>query len=689
MLISIVIPAYNRSDKLRTCIERIYSSDYPLIEVIIVDDAGFEDISLCIPAHHKVRLLRNNIRMGPAYSRNIGAESAKGEILLFLDSDVYVNKDTISIVVKNFTQHNADAVVGQYDTDIPYRDFFSNYYNLRITKGYLGTARSTDLCLGAVFAVKKSIFTELGGFNIRYGTPSVEDIELGNRITASGYIKLSDKDLSVTHDKHFSLLQLIKNDFTRSSQRVEFAIDLKAILDTIALKPFNHTSAFQVFSSFLSPLFWISLFPGVLISRTYLLYAFMLFMVISCMNMDYLLFYLKKRGIIFTIKSLLFTFIDLPVAFAGIAHGLTVTVISKFKFSFYFRYLRIIPALLFKNRIFEITYFVTNLCNARCKHCFYHRNINMHAEELSISEVDKIFRNMPNMVRILLSGGEPFMRDDIAGLVIQSVRSAQPLHMTIPTNGILIQKITDCLINVLMECRHTVFNIAISIDDTGKERDNYIGVPGSFEKTVKTYANLVKLKERFSNLITGVIITQTATNQHRLENIYRYARDTLGADNISFCLVRDNARCKEELETDLNIYKSATDMITKEKYTARFPFWKYFVRIRDSVYRHVYTVKRTGVYPVKCFSGSLRLVIAPDGEVFPCEHLMLSDPTKYSMGNLRDYGYKIILLKRSQRYSDVINLIKGMECSCSHECDLTTNLLLHGPPAIRKAFKNI
>ena len=96
MTISIVVPVYNASEYLQTCIDSILANDCGDCEVILVDDGSTDGITpaLCdeIAARHPA-LLRviHQDNKGPGGARNTGLEAARGEYLFFVDSD-----DTIS-----------------------------------------------------------------------------------------------------------------------------------------------------------------------------------------------------------------------------------------------------------------------------------------------------------------------------------------------------------------------------------------------------------------------------------------------------------------------------------------------------------------------------------------------------------------------------------------------------------------
>jgi GT2 family glycosyltransferase len=147
-------------------------------------------------------------------ARNFGAEKAKGEILLFVDSDVLVHEDTIARVVKDFTDHpDVGALFGSYDDDPAAKNFFSQYMNLR--HHFIHQISSTEAVTfwAGCGAIWRKVFFSVGGFDgNKYSRPCIEDIEMGHRIKKMGYRILLDKELQVKHLKKWTFKSLLRAD---------------------------------------------------------------------------------------------------------------------------------------------------------------------------------------------------------------------------------------------------------------------------------------------------------------------------------------------------------------------------------------------------------------------------------------------------------------------------------------------
>jgi radical SAM protein with 4Fe4S-binding SPASM domain len=669
--VSVIVPAYNCHATLPQTIQSILQSDYGgRFEIIIVDDASDDSIEKRIPHDPRVRVVRNRFNQGPACSRNNGAGMASGDILFFIDADIRIRSNALSVIDDAFTAADIDAVVGIYDADSPYSDFFSIWYNLRARKANLDQERG--FCHSAAFAIRKEIFLELGGFDQKYREPSVEDLEFGVRLAKKGLRAEVLPALAVIHDKQMSLFSLVRNDFLRAAQRAEFLFNSTVIHELATRKRFDQCSMAQLLPILLLPVPWLMGTLALHDRRAWAAVPVLLALFIVLNRRS--LFYCPSGSVFsYRLKSAGFYILDLHIIFAGIAWGLARIFLCRVRRMPVLRYLPFLRHLFVKNTPVEATFFVTSRCNAACPYCFYSNNLNRRQEELSAAEAGRMFSSCGPLLRVLLSGGEPFLRDDLPDIVREICIHAAPRHITIPTNGILTRKIVEAMTRILSHPTDTVINVGISLSALQDDRDHCMGVPGSFEKTLETFHALKALKQRFPRLIVGAIVTQTASNQHQLDAIYEFARKELDVDHIGFSLVRNSPSLQEE-NVDIALYRSMTRKIVNDEYHSHFPFRHLYLSIRNLMYECVAFLQEGNALPLPCYSGRLRLVITPEGDVFPCETLMLRDPQKYCMGNIRDQDHDIRKVCNSLKAEDVCTFIKKTKCSCRHECDLLTNL---------------
>ena len=207
--VSVIIPSFNAEATLEACLCAVSGSHYPPLEVIVVDDAS-SDRTAEIASSHGSRLLRNKTQFGPAYSRNVGAMAAVGEVLVFVDADVVVNPDAISQAVDCLSQGGADAVFGSYveEAGVPgFLNRFKNYQHHFVHQH--GPDEPASFWSGCG-AIKRSAFMAVGGFAAEL--KFCEDIEFGDALVRGGYRIRLLKQMQAAHLKHYSFLKLVKSD---------------------------------------------------------------------------------------------------------------------------------------------------------------------------------------------------------------------------------------------------------------------------------------------------------------------------------------------------------------------------------------------------------------------------------------------------------------------------------------------
>ncbi len=156
---------------------------------------------------------------------------------------------------------------------------------------------------------------------------------------------------------------------------------------------------------------------------------------------------------------------------------------------------------------------VTMLCNSRCIHCDIWKNRGM-----DFLPVD-IYKKLPSTLQMVdITGGEPFLRNDIPEIV-RVIRSTCPkTRVLITTNGFLPAKIKKYIGAIVAADPHIA--LRLSLDGWGKTHEKVRGIPHAFEKVMETIAIV---KEAGVKDI-GLTFTLMKINQHELKKVYDYCR---------------------------------------------------------------------------------------------------------------------------------------------------------------------
>ena len=211
--LSVIIPVHNGGDDLRRCLEALAASTRPTDELIVVDDAS-TDGSGDLARRFGARVLRlDSPPQGPAFARNQGAETARGDILVFLDADVAVHPDTLARVERYLIEHpEIAALFGSYDDAPSAGGLVTQYKNLLHHYVHQHSRREASTFWAGCGAIRPNVFAALGGFDAGYTRPVIEDIELGARLRRAGHKVWLCPDVQVTHLKRWTFVSLLRAD---------------------------------------------------------------------------------------------------------------------------------------------------------------------------------------------------------------------------------------------------------------------------------------------------------------------------------------------------------------------------------------------------------------------------------------------------------------------------------------------
>lgn len=212
MQISVIIPVFNGAGTLPSCLQALAGSQFPAAECIVIDD-GSTDNSAAVAEQFGAKVLSTGGRCGPAIARNLGARHANGDLLLFIDADVSVHKDTLARIAERFEiEISLDALIGAYDDAPADQGLVSQFKNLMHAFVHQHGNRQACTFWCGCGAVRRAVYLELGGLDESYRRSSVEDIEFGFRMMHSGHRLELDPSIRCKHLKVWTLGNLVRTD---------------------------------------------------------------------------------------------------------------------------------------------------------------------------------------------------------------------------------------------------------------------------------------------------------------------------------------------------------------------------------------------------------------------------------------------------------------------------------------------
>jgi glycosyltransferase involved in cell wall biosynthesis len=224
--ISIIIPLYNSEKTIEKCLTAVFNSTFQNLEVLVVDDDS-KDNSVTIAESFPCRVLKLSYNQGPSVARNWGARNAKGDVLLFIDSDIVIQRDTLSLFVDSLKSYS--AVFGIYTKKPGTDGLLSLYQNFYAHKSIRETKELTSMLYSYCVGIKRDVFNEAGGFDERWLRATFEDVELGLRVTENGHQIYLNKKIEVVHHPKFTIKRFIKNYFYKSLDLSKFMLSKKRL----------------------------------------------------------------------------------------------------------------------------------------------------------------------------------------------------------------------------------------------------------------------------------------------------------------------------------------------------------------------------------------------------------------------------------------------------------------------------
>jgi GT2 family glycosyltransferase len=236
-ILTVVVPVYNGGPQLERCLDALLASDFTNYEIVVVDDASTDNSALVARARG-VSVLQLDSQSGPAAARNLGVNHARGSMILFVDADVVVRRETLTRFVAHFGEQNISAVFGSYDDAPEAVGFVSQYKNLQHHFVHQQSSAEAETFWAGCGAIRRKAFEAVGGFDeSKYRKPSIEDIELGYRLRRRDFKIFLDRELQVTHLKRWTLRSLLRTDiFNRAFPWSRLILENEGMINDLNLR---------------------------------------------------------------------------------------------------------------------------------------------------------------------------------------------------------------------------------------------------------------------------------------------------------------------------------------------------------------------------------------------------------------------------------------------------------------------
>lgn len=277
MQFSVIIPIYNRPDEIVELLESLtLQSAKSVFEVIIVEDGSSTPCKDVIEPYFNQLDLHyyTQENQGPGPARNHGASKAKGEYLIFFDSDCIIPSNYFNHVLEHLDIQALDCFGGPDESHpffTPIQKAISYSMTSPITTGGIrGGSRKMDKFYPRSFnlGVRQEVFKSVNGFNnMRFG----EDLDLSMRIMKSNYSVGLIKEAHVYHKRRTHFKAFFKQVFNSGIARIDLSLLHTGTLKPVHILPSVFTIGYPLlllFAIFISQWFFLPfiLFPGIILT---------------------------------------------------------------------------------------------------------------------------------------------------------------------------------------------------------------------------------------------------------------------------------------------------------------------------------------------------------------------------------------------------------------------------------------
>ncbi len=232
-LISIIILSYNGKEYVRECLNSVLKTSYPLLEVIVFDNKSNDGSQQLVKdIFPSVTLIESSVNLGFSLGNNFAAEKSKGDIIVLLNQDTYVDKNWLEEIMKAM-ESNEVGVVGckiYYPNTKIIQSIGFNVHPAGYTLPIGGTEEDNgqydeidevDYVAGTALAIKRPIMEKIGLLDPAY--TYYEDTDLCFRVKEAGY-KIIIAPRAIVY--HFGSVSFGKNSLKHSylaqKSRVKF-----------------------------------------------------------------------------------------------------------------------------------------------------------------------------------------------------------------------------------------------------------------------------------------------------------------------------------------------------------------------------------------------------------------------------------------------------------------------------------
>jgi MoaA/NifB/PqqE/SkfB family radical SAM enzyme len=317
--------------------------------------------------------------------------------------------------------------------------------------------------------------------------------------------------------------------------------------------------------------------------------------------------------------------------------------------------------------------FVTSRCNSLCRTCFYFDKLNSK-DDLTAARIERISETAPPFRKLWISGGEPFLRDELGEIIAMFARRNGVRNVNLPTNGLLPEKIFREVDRMLELCPELAIDLNFSLDGLANTHDAIRGVPNNFVRTLATVQEAARRYRGIRRLRRNVATVITRENYEEIVSLGLHLLENADIDGQYFEVIRGvtpdpslKALTRDSLAALHRRLMPIHSHYAKKLFgrlpagARHFATVYYLGNLRFHFDLHEECLERPRKWPMPCTAGETSMVIDHNGKFRACE-------LREIVGDLKDFDFNVTRAVESEAMRAEVSEIPKANCWCTHSC---------------------
>ncbi|MGC8567886.1 MAG: radical SAM protein [Candidatus Micrarchaeia archaeon] len=307
---------------------------------------------------------------------------------------------------------------------------------------------------------------------------------------------------------------------------------------------------------------------------------------------------------------------------------------------------------------YKLNFAVTYKCQSRCSTCNIWKMKPIG--ELSLDDIVKFSEANTYFKWVELTGGEPFLREDIDKIAAAFAKNCKDLYvLTIPTNSLCNHAYVENKLKNILELDIPRVFITLSLDGYRELHDKIRGVPGNYDKVIDMYKILQELKKSHKNLSFIFGYTISRLNEGQLDETIKQTQKILPGlkyndFHINLAQVSGNYYNNVDNSEEILVNDPIVIEDIKKFYKNKIKEFSVdpAIMIDNAFTRKLIYYAATGKSPMKSRSAETSIFVDSYGNVFP------SIMWNYKLGNIKDYSFDLKKILENEHTKEALELQK-------------------------------